>query len=103
MTATSPAAIRKNAPRGSAARFFTPLTSTEPAGRTVGSHQLIWRGDTLRYAGQLLATVIPDDKYRGMWRVQLPGGQITDMVNRSRAKDAAIALALGRLNDRSVA
>ena len=34
----------------------------------------------------------------GMWRVRLPDGYLTDMVNLSRAKDAAASLALGVLN-----
>ena len=33
-----------------------------------------------------------------MWRVRLPGGRLTDMVNRTRTRDAAISLALGTLN-----
>jgi len=29
-----------------------------------------------------------------MWRVRLPNGQLTDTVNLTRAKDAAVVLAL---------
>jgi len=33
-----------------------------------------------------------------MYRVRLPDGHLTDMVNLSRAKDAAACLALANLN-----
>jgi hypothetical protein len=33
-----------------------------------------------------------------MWRVRLPDGSLTDMVNRTRAKDAAVSIALRLLN-----
>jgi hypothetical protein len=42
--------------------------------------------------------VEPDARYAGMYRVRLPDGRITDIVNLTRAKDAAIALALAGLN-----
>jgi hypothetical protein len=34
-------------------------------------------------------TVRPDDTWPAMWRVHWPDGQVSDMVNLSRAKDAA--------------
>ena len=40
----------------------------------------------------------PDRIWPGMWRVCLPDGHLTDMVNLSRAKDAAASLALAALN-----
>jgi hypothetical protein len=36
----------------------------------------------------------PDADWPGMWRVRLPDGRCTDMVNLTRANDAAAALAL---------
>ena len=47
---------------------------------------------------RVLASIEPDQTWPGMWRVRLPGGYITDIVNLSRAKDAAASLALGVLN-----
>ena len=44
-------------------------------------------------AGRLLATVKPDKDWPGLWRVHLPKGHVTDMVNLIRAKDAALSLA----------
>ena len=34
--------------------------------------------------------VVPDTKWPGMYRVRTPDGGLSDMVNLSRAKDAAI-------------
>lgn len=60
---------------------------------------LKWDGLRLRLnSGRLLATVEPDAGYDGMWRVRLPDGYCTDMVNLPRAKDAALALAVNALN-----
>ena len=39
----------------------------------------------------------PDATWPGMWRVKLPNGQLSDMVNLTRAKDAAVALACALL------
>jgi len=44
-----------------------------------------------------IAAIEPDSKWPGMWRVRR-GGSISDMVNMSRAKDAAISIALSDLN-----
>ena len=41
-------------------------------------------------------TVCEDADWPGMWRVHSAGGQISDMVNLTRAKDAAIAYARPR-------
>ena len=41
-----------------------------------------------------LAEVIPDDEYAGMWRIRWPDGRVSDMVNLTRAKDAACVLAM---------
>ena len=40
------------------------------------------------------ARVIPDETYPGMFRVRWPDGKLSDMVNLSRANDAA-----ARFND----
>jgi hypothetical protein len=51
-----------------------------------------WKGDRL-YLGNKLSgyTVVPDETYPTMWRVRGPDGSLSDMVNRTRAKDAALA------------
>jgi len=47
---------------------------------------------TLKSGRRVVATIEPDSKWPGMWRVRR-GGSISDLVNLSRAKDAAIAIA----------
>ena len=60
---------------------------------------LKWDGDHLRLiSGRLLATIERDQMWQSMWRVRLPDGHVTDMVNLTRAKDAATTLALASLN-----
>src|SRR5262245_10098515 len=60
---------------------------------------LKWDGPELRLkTGRLLATVVPDEKYQGMFRVRTKDGQLSDMVNLSRAKDAARSLAMAAFN-----
>jgi hypothetical protein len=39
-----------------------------------------------------LVRVVPDGRYPGMWRVEMPDGRLSDMTNLSRAKDAAVAI-----------
>jgi hypothetical protein len=66
-----------------------------------GQQNLRWDGRQLRTLsnrGRVLATIEPDLTWPRMWRVRLPDGCLTDMVNLSRAKDAAASLALGVLN-----
>jgi hypothetical protein len=64
-------------------------------------HDLRWRGNLLRlHSGRLLAKIEPDARWPGMWRIRTPDGVCTDMVNISRAKDAAVSLALAALPSR---
>jgi hypothetical protein len=39
-----------------------------------------------------LACLKPDDRYPTMWRIHWPDGEVSDMVNLTRAKDAAAVL-----------
>jgi hypothetical protein len=52
-----------------------------------------WKGDRL-YLGtrQSGYSVVQDVHYSSMWRVRRPDGRLSDMVNRTRAKDAALAM-----------
>ena len=51
---------------------------------------LFWRGNDLHLRnGKRVASIEPDAVYAGMWRVRRPDGALTDMVNRTRARDAA--------------
>ncbi len=42
--------------------------------------------------------VVPDAKHAAMWRIAHPDGHLSDIVNLTRAKDAAASVALGILN-----
>jgi hypothetical protein len=53
-----------------------------------------WNGDELRYSGRVIGGIVQDKTYPSMWRVRLPDGSLSDMVNRPRAKDAAEVIAL---------
>jgi len=54
-----------------------------------------WRGKVLyrRARSAPVAEIVPDEKWPSMWRVRLPDGTLSDMVNLIRAKDAAVTLA----------
>jgi hypothetical protein len=48
---------------------------------------------TKNHGARLLKGIVRDAKYPGMYRLLLPGGGLSDMVNLTRAKDALRALA----------
>jgi hypothetical protein len=64
--------------------------------------RLQWKGDSLLLdgRGRAVVRIAPDKSRAGMWRVELPDGRLSDMVNRTRAKDAAISLACAALGQR---
>jgi hypothetical protein len=39
-----------------------------------------------------VAEIVPDSHWSGMWRIAWPDGRVSDMVNLSRARDAAQAI-----------
>ena len=49
-------------------------------------------GIDMLHEGRIVVQVVPDQKYPGMFRV-LADGELSDMVNLSRAADAARMLA----------
>ena len=59
--------------------------------RFYAARELEWKGNRLIVGGRNdpSAGIVPDDHWPGMWRVKRPDGSLTDMVNRSRARDAA--------------
>src|SRR4051794_21515280 len=67
----------------------------------LGYADLAWDGDCLRQkrgSKRSLATVVVDETYPTIWRVQMPDGRMSGMLNRTRAKDAAMGAALQALN-----
>jgi hypothetical protein len=71
-----------------------------------GRDRLAWRKDGVRlllFHGSdqnPLAIVEPDAKYPFLYRIRYPDGRLSDMVNLTRAKDAACWFALRSLNSR---
>ena len=58
----------------------------------------VWDGPNLRLysiRGRIVATIVPDSEWAGMWQVKI-GAEISDMVNLTRAKDAARSLCARR-------
>ena len=58
---------------------------------------LNWDGLRLHLGTQLVAAIVEAERPK-MYRIKTPDGRLSDMVNLSRAKDAALTLALGALN-----
>jgi hypothetical protein len=46
----------------------------------------------------ILARIVADRVYPGMWRLRMPSAKLSDMTNLTRAKDAATSIALAILN-----
>jgi hypothetical protein len=73
-----------------------PATALDPSRSSFWDNfrrDAVWQDNQLIFRCRTVATIIPDQKWPRMWRVQLPNGHITDMVNLTRAKDAALTLA----------
>ena len=73
--------------------------------RVIGRRDLTWRRErdstlVLCRAGSraILAQIVSDRVYPSMWRVKMPSGTLSDMTNLTRAKDAAMSIALSILN-----
>jgi hypothetical protein len=55
-------------------------------------YDLRWDGNHLTRVGQRRApaiTLVPDLHYTDLWRIQLPDGTTSDLLNKTRARDAA--------------
>jgi len=63
-----------------------------------GGDDLTWKGNKVYANGKVITRIEPDAAYPGMWRVRKADGSLSDMVNLTRAKDAAKATALSILN-----
>jgi hypothetical protein len=79
-------------------------TATSDKKSITGRDRLTWRKDGVRlllFHGSdqnPLAIVEPDAKYPFLYRIRYPDGHLSDMVNLTRAKDAACWFALRSLN-----
>jgi len=83
------------------------MRQSKPSSTTrtvVGQDRLKWRSENSclrRFHGSRstpLATIEPDPKYACMYRIRFPNGGLSDMLNLTRAKDAAVGFALRSLN-----
>jgi hypothetical protein len=72
---------------------FRPIRDKQIYSFLVATHD-----DQISPSGHALA-IVPDATWPGLWRVKMPDGLLTDMVNLTRAKDAAVSL--GRAINRS--
>jgi hypothetical protein len=77
------------------------VVAIQRAARIWGRRDLYWRqkGTSLILcaSGAESMHVIPDARFEGLWRVA-GRGQLSDMLNLSRAKDCAASLTLAALN-----
>ena len=62
---------------------------------------LVWRDRAIyrRRGGHTPLASIEFDEAWPLWRVRLPDGTLSDLLNLSRARDAAVELALAQLNN----
>ena len=64
----------------------------------VSPERLNWKGNRLmidrKWSG---ASIVPDQKWPNMWRIEYPTGKLSDMVNKARAKDAATRILMAEL------
>jgi hypothetical protein len=56
------------------------------------STKFIWKGKVFFLSGKSVAEIVLDEEWPNMWRVKIPGRPLSDMVNLTRAKDAAVRL-----------
>ena len=84
-------------PANSLTAFPSQRRRARRPGRVWSRKDLNWQGNVLRAGRVELAEIEPDDLWPGLWRVITPSG-VSDLVNLSRARDAAVALSLAALN-----
>jgi hypothetical protein len=69
----------------------TTARNRRVTGHIFGRDELDWHGNVLQLGRGKLAQIEPDAVWPSMWRVRTPDGRLTEMVNISRARDAARA------------
>jgi hypothetical protein len=65
-----------------------PFLRPPKSGHCFGRNELVWDGLKLKLGTRVVATIEPDAKWSGMWRVRWPDDSLSDMTNLTRAKDA---------------
>jgi hypothetical protein len=71
--------------------------------RVFSPSEFVFDGDAVVRRGREtpVVRIVPDAKYPGMWRAEYPDGRLSDMINKTHAKDAALVLAARLEGDRS--
>jgi hypothetical protein len=74
--------------------------SEKPSSNLFKPRALVWEGMRLRLRSskRFLAVVKPDAGYPNLYRIHLAPDHLSDLLNLTRAKEAAVALALTMLN-----
>ena len=62
--------------------------------RHYANRDLQWQSDWLCLRQRKIIQIVRDQQYPSMWHIRLPDGTVTDMLNRSRARDAARSIAI---------
>jgi len=72
--------------------------------RKDGKDRIEWHGNDLCLIGRhtAIVSIVQGDRYPAMWRVRYPDGVLSDIVNVTRARDAARAIAGAILNARQM-
>jgi hypothetical protein len=86
----------KNEPAGKLARKDPRNPSNAQLTHMYGAYGLCWDGTVLRRRGRraVLGLIERDQTFPWLWRVRLPSGRVTDLLNRTRARDLACATAV---------
>ena len=87
-------------PSKKAAGAFLSVTGTPIPYRGPFAADVTLRTPIPRAPKRLDSRIVPDSKWPGMYRVRLPAGGLSDMVNLMRAKNALRALDETRCIDR---
>jgi hypothetical protein len=72
----------------------TPLNPSNALDYSYGFYGLSWGCEVLGAGRRKAGSIERDSAFPRMWRVRLPSGRLTDMVNLTRAKDYASLVAL---------
>jgi hypothetical protein len=89
LAAKKKAATTDRIARLKAATRKTPELKLKPP--ITVTQRLAWHGLELRAGKRVVATLVPE----AIYRVRLPNGHTTDILNRTRAADVAVALVEG--------
>ena len=88
--------------RVAAHRARAAVTGATPRGATNNAVKAPPRSPVPAVTLRVPQGIVPDAVYRGMFRIRLPGGGLSDLVNLTRAKDALRTQAPGQHSPQEV-